>query len=226
MLRSLVGSEMCIRDRLGDMTQLDQLTCQGDKFEVVLCNPPYLSSTSHIQLAAHTKKHEPELALFAEDSGMQVYKQLYSAWIKHSPLSQGGCLILEVASGKARQVRDIWCQCPDVLELVHVQLDRFGMERALVFAAPGEHGKRAEGVGRALVEGWEDLVTGPGSARLSRLENFSQSVDDTWYQLCVDKAHWKGLVGQSGQLLRYAAWYTQEGCSCSYEYTGLSLIHI
>ena len=77
------------------MTALEEL---GDrKFDVVLCNPPYLAHEGQVNQG--TAAHEPSLAYFAADGGMAVYADLYSSWCSHGILKEGGCLLLEVAAG-------------------------------------------------------------------------------------------------------------------------------
>ncbi len=71
----------------------------GEKVEVVVSNPPYISPAEARELPALVHAWEPHLALFAEDDGMAVIRALVPE--AASVLVPGGLLALEVDSRRA-----------------------------------------------------------------------------------------------------------------------------
>lgn len=58
----------------GDL--FEPLIKEGLKVDVVVSNPPYIAHDEVALMTASTIQHEPSLALFAEDSGLALYKQM------------------------------------------------------------------------------------------------------------------------------------------------------
>jgi len=66
----------------------------GATAELVVSNPPYISTADAASLPPEVREHEPHLALFAGPGGMHVYERLLPACA--SAVTAGGRLILEV----------------------------------------------------------------------------------------------------------------------------------
>lgn len=49
---------------------------KGETYDVVLCNPPYISEDEVAVMDQSVLDHEPQSALFAEDDGLAIYKRL------------------------------------------------------------------------------------------------------------------------------------------------------
>jgi len=58
--------------RLGDLTE----PIANEKWDVILSNPPYIAHHEAKEMSDVVLEHEPHLALFAEDDGLQCYKRL------------------------------------------------------------------------------------------------------------------------------------------------------
>lgn len=58
--------------RLGDLTE----PIAGEKWDVVLSNPPYIAYHEAEEMSEVVLQYEPHLALFAEDEGLILYKGL------------------------------------------------------------------------------------------------------------------------------------------------------
>ncbi len=58
--------------RLGDLTA----PLAGEKFDIVLSNPPYIAFEEAQAMSDVVLKHEPHSALFAEEDGLILYRQL------------------------------------------------------------------------------------------------------------------------------------------------------
>ncbi len=58
--------------RLGDLTA----PLVGEKFDVVLSNPPYIAFDEAQEMSNIVLEHEPHSALFAEEEGLMLYRKL------------------------------------------------------------------------------------------------------------------------------------------------------
>ncbi|MEX0856005.1 MAG: peptide chain release factor N(5)-glutamine methyltransferase [Gemmatimonadota bacterium] len=76
----------------------------GERFDVVVSNPPYISETDFSGLAPEVREWEPREALVAEEGGFA----LAFAVVDGAPgcLEVGGILALEVGEGQAARVAD------------------------------------------------------------------------------------------------------------------------
>lgn len=72
---------------------------RGDRFNVVVSNPPYIAEDEHALLDASVRDWEPPLALVGGPDGMTVIRRL----LKDAPavLVPGGWLVLEVDAARA-----------------------------------------------------------------------------------------------------------------------------
>ena len=51
----------------------------GEQFDIVVSNPPYVPATDRDSLAVEVRDHEPALALFAGEDGLDIYRRLIPA---------------------------------------------------------------------------------------------------------------------------------------------------
>ncbi|MFC9541006.1 peptide chain release factor N(5)-glutamine methyltransferase [Lysinibacillus sp. NPDC056959] len=58
--------------RLGDLTK----PLSGEKFDIVLSNPPYIAFDEAKEMSNTVLEHEPHSALFAEEDGLILYRKL------------------------------------------------------------------------------------------------------------------------------------------------------
>jgi release factor glutamine methyltransferase len=70
----------------------------GEQFEFVVSNPPYVSIADRASLAVEVRDHEPEVALFAGEDGLDIYRRLIPAAI--AALIPGGYVVLEIGHGQ------------------------------------------------------------------------------------------------------------------------------
>lgn len=59
---------------------LDQAITNNDKYDVIICNPPYINDDENLQ--ASVKDFEPHLALFGGTEGLDFYKQVLNQSLK------------------------------------------------------------------------------------------------------------------------------------------------
>jgi release factor glutamine methyltransferase len=75
----------------------------GESFEMIVSNPPYVSNADLDSLAVEVRDHEPELALFAGEDGLAIYRRLIPG--AFAQLVAGGFLVLELGYGQADAIR-------------------------------------------------------------------------------------------------------------------------
>ena len=74
----------------------------GEKFDVIICNPPYIPEHLRGRLQAEVER-EPALALFAGDDGLDFYRRIAKEAPAH--LCTGGRLCLEIGDGQGDAVK-------------------------------------------------------------------------------------------------------------------------
>ncbi|KAJ2780127.1 hypothetical protein H4R18_003631 [Coemansia javaensis] len=103
-------------------------------FDVIACNPPYVSPQRAAQMRAAAVR-EPALALVAEDGGYRAYRTVCAS-LERAPAvlrAGSGCLALEIGKGMERGVRAIFAAWTEVAALS----DAHGFLRVLVFRRRG-----------------------------------------------------------------------------------------
>ncbi len=69
----------------------------GERFEIVVSNPPYVAESDRSSLAVEVREHEPAVALFA-GGGLDIYRRLIPcSW---AALVPGGFLAMEIGLGQ------------------------------------------------------------------------------------------------------------------------------
>lgn len=85
------------------LVQSDLLAAVSEeRFELVVSNPPYVPELDRAGLAIEVREHEPELALFAGEDGLDVYRRLIPAAAR--ALAASGSLVLEIGYDQAEAV--------------------------------------------------------------------------------------------------------------------------
>lgn len=69
-----------------------------DVFDLIVSNPPYIPISDREHLSVEVRDHEPALALFAGDDGLEVYNRLIPS--AHAALASGGFLSVEIGHGQ------------------------------------------------------------------------------------------------------------------------------
>jgi release factor glutamine methyltransferase len=110
----------------GDLfAPLKELDLRG-AVDVVVCNPPYISSARLKTDRSHLLEHEPHEALDGGAYGFSVHQRL----IKEAPefLMPGGWLLFEFGAGQHRQVQSLF-ERSKAFDLVEFATDAHGAER-------------------------------------------------------------------------------------------------
>lgn len=77
----------------------------GEKFEMIVSNPPYVPTTERATLSVEVRDYEPALALFAGDDGLEVYRRLIPA--SFAALVPGGFVLLEIGFGQSPAIAEL-----------------------------------------------------------------------------------------------------------------------
>jgi release factor glutamine methyltransferase len=72
------------------------------KFDLIVCNPPYVSSGEYEKLDKNVKDYEPRLALFAGDDGLDIYRRIFEK--VDSFLKPDAALILEIGYAQGQVI--------------------------------------------------------------------------------------------------------------------------
>jgi release factor glutamine methyltransferase len=73
-----------------------------EQFEIVVSNPPYVPTTDSDTLAVEVRDHEPAIALFAGDDGLDIYRRLIPQ--AFACLVPGGFIALEIGYGQSASI--------------------------------------------------------------------------------------------------------------------------
>ena len=77
----------------------------GEKFDIIVSNPPYVPARDRDSLSVEVREYEPLLALFAGEDGLDIYRRLIPA--AFVALISGGFIALEIGYGQADAVQNI-----------------------------------------------------------------------------------------------------------------------
>jgi release factor glutamine methyltransferase len=77
----------------------------AESFEIVVSNPPYVPTADRAGLAVEVRDYEPELALFAGEDGLDVYRRLIPE--ARAVLVPGGFLALEIGFGQSAGIGEL-----------------------------------------------------------------------------------------------------------------------
>lgn len=75
------------------------------KFDLITCNPPYITESEYPELDASVRDFEPALALLGGRDGLDFYRSVSENWKK--VLRPGGLLIYEIGETQAEDVSRI-----------------------------------------------------------------------------------------------------------------------
>lgn len=94
-----------------------------ERFDLIISNPPYIPIGTELEPEL---KHEPSIALFAEENGLQLYRKIVSEAPNY--LNEGGWLIFELGIGESEAVKSFMSE---YFEGVNVIKDLAGIDRVI-----------------------------------------------------------------------------------------------
>ena len=98
------------------------------RFNVIVCNPPYIKTSEIPYLQKEVKNYEPRIALDGGDDGLEFYKRLAQEVSRF--IVRGGMLVLEVGEGQAEAVLKLF----EKRDYAMVGKDLNGVDRFLKIA--------------------------------------------------------------------------------------------
>ena len=97
-------------------------------FDIIVCNPPYISAREYEKLPAGVKDYEPREALWAGKSGLEFYEKLiYQA---ADFLQKNGWLLLEIGAKQEAGVREI-IETAGFYDSIEMRRDYAGLPRVM-----------------------------------------------------------------------------------------------
>jgi release factor glutamine methyltransferase len=100
---------------------------EGERFELITANPPYIPTGELAELAPDIRDFEPRLALDGGADGLDIIRALVSRASRH--LEPGGVLALEVGHDQAARVTELLVEAG--FDEIHVRRDYGGHERVV-----------------------------------------------------------------------------------------------
>jgi release factor glutamine methyltransferase len=92
------------------MPQLDV-----DKFDLIVCNPPYTKAAEFESLEKNVKAYEPRIALYAGEDGLDVYRRIIEK--VDDFLKTNAALILEIGFAQGRAIKELLEQAGTFAEI-------------------------------------------------------------------------------------------------------------
>ncbi len=78
----------------------------GKKADIIICNPPYISTSEYFGLSPSVRDFEPKLALVGGDRGVEFYERLAAELPRF--LNDGGQVFLEIGTGQGALLQKIF----------------------------------------------------------------------------------------------------------------------
>lgn len=98
------------------------------QWDLIVCNPPYVSTAEYETLEKNVKDYEPELALLAGDDGLDVYRRI-AAQIEQY-LKPDGALLLEIGYAQGPAVREL-LEATELFAEIAVEKDDHNNDRVV-----------------------------------------------------------------------------------------------
>jgi release factor glutamine methyltransferase len=111
-----------------NFVQTDLFSKVHGRFNVIVCNPPYIKSKDIAKLQKEVKNYEPRIALDGGEDGLDFYRRLAKEISRY--IVRGGMLILEVGENQAEDVLKLF----EKRDYAMVVKDFAGVDRILKIA--------------------------------------------------------------------------------------------
>ncbi len=116
-----------------DVIKSDMFDSIRERFDIIVCNPPYIPKEEYISLDKLVKKYDPKIALVAENNGLKFYEILASESNKY--LKSGGKIFLEIGYNQGESVIGLFKQDYKDIELIKDYSDN---DRIVIAGKKGE----------------------------------------------------------------------------------------
>lgn len=115
-------------ERLGleiDFREADLFPEDGQRFDLIVSNPPYISASDYALLPVHIREHEPKTALLAEEDGLVYYRRILELSSLHT--NPGAMICFEIGAGQSEQIKAIAKK--QGLDRIEIKRDPAGLDR-------------------------------------------------------------------------------------------------
>ena len=99
------------------------------QFDLIVCNPPYVSTTEYENLDKNVKDYEPEFALLAGEDGLDIYRRIIGKVDEF--LKPGAVLIMEIGYAQGPAVRKLLEQTSAFAE-IKIEKDHHNNDRITI----------------------------------------------------------------------------------------------
>lgn len=110
--------------------QADLFPSRECRYDMILCNPPYIPSADLAGLMPEVRNYEPELCLDGGSDGLDFYRRLAAGAREY--MRKPGALIMEHGIGQNEAVREIFSDWQKQKARFRVRRDLAGLERVAV----------------------------------------------------------------------------------------------
>lgn len=114
------ADDLKLADR-ANFTRSDWFECVTGRFDLVVCNPPYISTEQLAQLDADVRIWEPHSALTPGPTGLESYRHVAAGLALH--LAPGGRALFEIGADQGMSVPAIFRHAGFASVAVHADLD-------------------------------------------------------------------------------------------------------
>ncbi len=97
-------------------------------YDLIICNPPYISNLLKYKLHKEVRDFEPEIALFAEDNGLKYFKIVLNNLLKYENKKQ--LIIFEIGYNQLKPLRKLLKNTS--FQLISVEKDMANLPRCIV----------------------------------------------------------------------------------------------
>ena len=115
-------------DRRARIIQSDWYASVEGKFDLIVANPPYVTTKQMAALAPEVRDWDPALALSAGDDGLTAFRSIAAAVMQY--LAQDGRLIVEIGPAQARPVTRLFERAG--LQNIRVAADLDARDRVVI----------------------------------------------------------------------------------------------
>jgi release factor glutamine methyltransferase len=126
------GLQDRIEPRQGDL--FEPLIAHLDQFDMIVCNPPYVSAAEYEALDKNVKDYEPRIALYAGEQGLDLYRRIAERVAEF--LKPDGLLLLEIGYAQGPLVRELLART-NSFAAINVEKDLSGHDRVVTAERAG-----------------------------------------------------------------------------------------
>ncbi len=110
-----------------EIIQSDLFDNIKERYDVIVCNPPYIPYSEYLTLDDMVKKYDPKLALVADKEGLAIYERIAESVTDY--LTDSGILVLEIGYNQGDRVK---AMLDSRFRDVEVSIDYNGNDRIVI----------------------------------------------------------------------------------------------